>query len=224
MLSSFYKYDILPHSIQINACSLHFFRIHKRQHYSRLSLLQLLVWLKCLWRPHTCIQSWGDGHFEAGLKLILKNHSRPDCTQLLIYVTSCYSTAGRTDARLFATAQTLATCTWIEVTTVLCECIAASWPLQHLRLPDFLAKLVVYSHCFRRYFTCSFPSLSSKRRDHQSVYLAKADGADPNSDSLEWWKQQVTSLPAWATAAMKVLVSLLISTLGNHQDYSMKNQ
>ena len=67
------------------------------------------------------------------------------------------------------------------------------------------------------------------------AYLAKADGVDPTFNCLEWWKQNTTSLPAWATAAKKVLVtqpssaaaerafSLLNSTFGDNQDNSLKD-
>ena len=40
-------------------------------------------------------------------------------------------------------------------------------------------------------------------------YLAIAGGVDPTVDCLDWWKQHATSLPAWATAAKKVLIAQL---------------
>jgi len=79
--------------------------------------------------------------------------------------------------------------------------------------------------------THDIPSLKGEL----ASYLAIADGVDPTVDCRDRWKRHTAYLPAWATAAKKVLVaqpssaaaerefSLLNSTFGDKQDNSLKD-
>ena len=67
------------------------------------------------------------------------------------------------------------------------------------------------------------------------LYLAKTADLDSSIDSLEWWKQNASELPSWASAARKVLIvqpssaaserifSLLKSSFGDQQDASLQD-
>ena len=39
------------------------------------------------------------------------------------------------------------------------------------------------------------------------TYLAKADTVDPQTDVLEWWKDNAEDLPNWSCAAKKVVLT-----------------
>ena len=54
-----------------------------------------------------------------------------------------------------------------------------------------------------------FPFLSSTNdlKEELPIYLAEVDGLDPSVESLVWWKQNASSLPAWATSVKKELAT-----------------
>ena len=48
-------------------------------------------------------------------------------------------------------------------------------------------------------------------KEELATYLSKADGVDITVDTLQWWKQYESSIPAWAASAKKVLTVQLSS-------------